>query len=524
MTEATALTIPAFFHAMRLTAQIIGQEPFSVVEVLDRGTRIAREHPVHHLLTSEPNEFQTASAFRETITAHAFSYGGGFAYIERNGNYRPTALIPLLPDRTWPVRESGRFFFRTTVNGQTIDLDPYNVLHLPGFSYDGLNGVPLVRLMKDTLGLSKAEELYAAAFFGNGCHHGGIVEVAGKLTPAAMTNLSASMAQNHGGLGNAFRTLFLEEGHKFTPVGVDPDKSQLLASRQFSLVSIAQVVGMSPHLLFDLSRATFSNIEHLGIEAVTYSFKPWANRWQQECNRKLLYESEKGQFECRLDLSALHAGDATSQAVVDKADFDMCAITPNERRAKRGRNPIDGGDEPFLNTAYLPLSVAIQKALVAGTTTPGAIADAVASVDVQAEQLGPTTPPADPATGVTDADGEPGPSVDQTFVEDSNRSIEPLRPMVLRVMSRLTDRDAKALANARRKHGTDQEAFRVWLASYTSETRSIVSEEMASIAASISAMQGEPLDIEASVEGYIASIEAKDRVDQIVNNIIGEAV
>lgn len=493
--ESTALTLPAFFHAMRTYGAILGSQDFNLIELLDRGQQIARSHPIHRLLHDEPNEFQGPTSFWETlIGAHAFPYGNGYAYIERDGNFRATALLPLLPDRTFPRRIGGRLTYRTHVNGQPIDLEPYDVFHVAGFGGDGLTGYPLVQIMKSTLGLSKAEEEFAAAFFGNGCNVGGVVDVPGTLSKEAMANMKSSLAEKYGGVGNAFRILFMEQGMTFKPNTVDADKAQLVASRQFQLGDLARVTGLSPHLLFDLSRATFSNIEHLGIEAVTYSFKPWAKKLMQEANRKLLYESEKGRFECVLDLSPILAGDSKTQAEVDQIDIGNGALTPNERRAKRGLNPLPGGDELFINAASVPLRFAIAKAEAEATAAAPAAAPPTPTND---------EPPPDATAGAAEPDGEPGPDVTDALVEDV-RSAAVLAPVVTDVLARLARRDAKAVTSATEKHVEDDAALVRWIDTYAQQTRSHVAEVLSPLVATVSAMTGSAIDVEQLAAVHVA--------------------
>lgn len=435
VTLETALSIPAFFHGLRTLGQTVGSLDFDLVHHLitknaagveQSRHEIARTHPVHILLHSEPNEFQNASEWRECMMAHAVSTGNGFSYIERNGNFRPTALLPLLPDRTRAIMTGGKLSYRTVVDGKGIDLDPWEVFHVKGFSWNGISGIPLIELMKNTLGLDLAQSQFAAAFYGNGANMGGIVEYAGAMSDTARQNVKESMHREYGGISNAFKTLFLEEGLKYTKTGTDPDKAQFIEGREFSLGDLSRVIGLPPHLLYNLSKSTNNNIEHQGIESVSYCFAPWCNKFTQEGNRKLLYESEKFEYSTRIDLKPLMAGDSTSQAGVDTARFNALAITPNEIRAKDGRNPIEGGDSLFLNTAYLPLAVAIAKATAPTATTP-AITPTPTGIDTEADE-GDNTPPPNPGAGIKPASGEPGPATPADLIDDERASI--LAPVV----------------------------------------------------------------------------------------------
>lgn len=532
--EQTALTIPAFFHALRLYGQTIGSQSWDLIEHdPNRRKSIARTHPVHRLIHDEPNEFQLPSEWREYMVSTAIAWGNAYSYIERNGNFRPTATMPLLSDRTYPQRINGELVYVTTVNGVQQTLQPYQVFHLKAFSTNGISGVPLVRNMAETLGLTKAEEQFAASYFGNGANYGGMVEVPGKLSDAAMKNLKSQVNDNSG-LGNAFKWIFLEEGMKANKSDSNADKAQLVESRSFQLGDMARIVGLPPHLLYDLSRSTNNNIEHQGIEAVTYAFKPWANKLCQEANRKLLYESEKGVYETVIDLKPLMAGGAKEQAEKDQIRFNCASMTPNEIRELDGRNPIDGGDQLFLNVATMPLNLIIEKAL---NDIALAKAAAVAPIDPEdeaeteaAEDEGQDTAPADPDDNAP-ADGDKpfddGPVVPAKEIEDVNvlGSARALHPVVADTIRRLMRRESKAVRSAVAKHATAPEEMATWLAQYQTETRQHVAEVLAPVAQSITALNGNAIDLDQIATDWtsrthsdvaaLMGLEAKDRHDAL---------
>jgi HK97 family phage portal protein len=485
ITLESAMSIPAFLHGLRTFGQTVGILDFDVVHHLittnaegieQSRQEIARLHPVHRLLHSEPNEFQNASEWRETMMAHAIATGNGYSYIERNGNFRPTALLPLLPNRTKPIVTNGKLTYVTVVNNQNIELDPWNVFHIKGFSWNGVSGMPLIDLMKNALGLDLAQSQFAAQFYHHGSNMGGVVEMSGALSDEARQNLKSSWHREYEGIGNAFRTTFLEEGMKFTKVGTDPDKAQYIEGRQFSLGDMSRVIGLAPHLLFDLARSTNNNIEHLGITSVQYCFEPWTNKFVQEANRKLLYESEKFEYSTRLDLTKLTRGDSTAQAAVDTARFNTLSITPNEIRAKDGRNPVEGGDSVFLNTAYLPLAVAIAKAVAATATTPALPvppAPANEGVDTEVDE-DDNVPPGDPTAGIKPADGIPGPETPANLIDDERSAI--IRPVIRDAISRIIKRESKIIEGALKKHAADPQGFFAWFATFQQEQRSHIAE------------------------------------------------
>ena len=511
ITEDTALTIPAFFHALRLFGQTIGSLPWDLVKIEDRGRSISREHPVHRLLHDSPNDMQLPSAWRETMVGQAICYGASYSYIERNGNFRPTALLPLLPDRTYPTRVNGELKYTTMVNGIAQTLEPYEVFVLNGFSMNGISGVPLVRLMRESLGLTKAEEAYASAYFGNGGNYGGVVTVPGKLDDAAMKNLRDGFTQNNSGLGNAFRWMFLEEGMKAERSDVDAEKTQLIQSRGFQLSELCRIVGLAPHLIYDLSRSTNNNIEYQGIESTIYSWKPWSNKLCQEANRKLLYESEMGIYEATIDLKPLSKGSAKEQAERNQILFNTCSITPNEIRAEDGRNPIDGGDQLYINVATQPLTLVIQKIIADIEAAKAAAGDTDDNAQLEAEEEaayteGQDTQPAEPNDNPPPQGNklyDDGPAGVAAEEENYNAIDIPraLQPMVADIIQRTMRREAKAVRSGLAKTSGDQEAYAKWLDTHAAETRSHVAEILQPIAASF-AQLGQPLDVDALATAF----------------------
>ena len=484
VTLETALSIPAILHGLRTFGQTIGMLDFDVIHHIIQSNaegieqsrhEIARLHPVHRLLHSEPNEFQNASEWRECLMGHAVLTGNGYSYIERNGNFRPAALLPLLPERTKAQVINGQLSYVTVVNGENVILDPWNVFHVKGFSWNGVQGLPLLELMKNALGLDLAQSSFAANFYRNGANMGGVVEMNSAMSDEARQNLKGSWRREYEGVANAFRTIFLEEGMKYQRTGVEPDKAQFIEGRQFSLGDMSRVLGLAPHLLYDLARSTNNNIEHLGITAVQYSFQPWANKFTQEANRKLLYESEKFEYATRIDLKPLTVGDALSQAQVDQIRFSTVSITPNEIRAKDGRNPIEGGDSLYLNTAILPLAVAIAKATAPTAITPAMPVSPMPQtegIDTEGDE-GDDLPPADSAAPDKPTEG---PAVPTKLIEDERAAM--IRPMVRDAMGRIVSREQKAVEAALKKYGNDVPAFRNWFAGWQQKHRQHIAEIM----------------------------------------------
>lgn len=347
VTPQSALSWTALSAGVRISAETIGSLPWGVFEQLARGNRERREHPLWFLLHAEPNEEMTSLEYFEMVQAHALWWGGSASQIVRNNAGAITELWPLNPDRCrWERDPSGSLALRVTIPrdqaggimGSTV-LPANEVLWVRGFSTGGIWGACLPEWHKEAIGLGLAGDLFIAAFFGRGAHAGGIVTHPKTLSKEAQARLRAGIDNQVGGLDRAHRTLILEEGASWVQTTIDPEKAQLLGLRQFQLGEAARILRIPPHLLGDLERATFSNIEHQAIEFVQNHVRPWTIRWEQRFNKQLFGRKEKGRLYVKANLNALLRGDMQARFNSYQTAIRNRIITPNEAREFEDMNP-----------------------------------------------------------------------------------------------------------------------------------------------------------------------------------------
>ena len=281
--ERTALQVGTFFACVRNIADDTSKCSMVIGERLPSGERrIVRDDPLHHVLNVEFNPEMCAKVGRETIMAHAVSWGNGYGEIQWRVDGRVGAIWPLTPDRM--VVRRGPNGLEYIYDGKPIDAA--NVVHIPGLGWDGRVGYSPARLARESLGSVIATERFGAAFFNNGARMSGALLHPGKLSPGAMRNLRESFDEMHTGPYNAGRPIVLEEGMKWEQLSVPPEDAQFLLTRQFQVAEICRWFRMPPHKVADLARATFSNIEHQSIEYVTDCLLGWMIRAEQEYQRK----------------------------------------------------------------------------------------------------------------------------------------------------------------------------------------------------------------------------------------------
>jgi len=309
--ERTALQTSAVYACIRVLAEGIAALPLHTYRHTSQGKEKALDHHLYHLLHSEPNPEMTSFVFRETLMGHLLLWGNAYAQIIRDGRNRVTALYPLLPDRMEVAREGGQLVYHYNKEGEVYRLPAASVLHIPGLGFDGLVGYSPIALAKNAIGMAIATEEYGAAFFANGASPGGVLEHPGVVKDPA--KLRESWNAVYQGAGKAHRVAVLEEGMKFSPMGIPPEQAQFLETRKFQLNEIARIFRVPPHLVGDLEKSSFSNIEQQSLEFVMYTLEPWVVRWEQAISRALFTAQEKKDYFVRFNLSGLLRGDYQSR-------------------------------------------------------------------------------------------------------------------------------------------------------------------------------------------------------------------
>lgn len=338
----TALSAPAIQAAVRVIAETVGTLPLLVYERLERGKRRAIEHPLYPILREQPNPEMTACVWLETQMAHLLLWGNAYSEIQRNGRGEVVALWPLLPDRTRLVRRGdGEGFYETSVpDGTTVRLRREDVLHVPGLTFDGRTGLAAILLARESVGLTLAAEEYGARFFSNAAQPSGVLEHPGQLSEEAVRRLREAWQATYGGLTNAHRVAILEEGMKWQQIGADNRNAQFVDTRKFQATESARLFRVPPHLIGDLERATFSNIEHQQIEFVVYTLRPYLVRWEQAINTRLFSQAARGRFFAEFLIEGLLRGDTQSRYAAYAVGRQWGWLSADDVRELENMNPL----------------------------------------------------------------------------------------------------------------------------------------------------------------------------------------
>jgi len=320
--EHTAMQMTAVYSCVRILSETLAGLPLHVYRYNDSGGKEKNlKHPLYKLLHDEPNPEMTSFAFRETLMSHLLLWGNAYAQIIRNARGEVIALYPLMPNKMAVDRDvNGRLFYlyqRSSEDTPSLGKDsqvylaPSDVLHIPGLGFDGLVGYSPIAMAKNAVGLAIATEEYGAKFFANGAAPGGVLEHPGTIKDPQKVKESWNSA--YQGSTNAHRVAVLEEGMKYQPIGISPEQAQFLETRKFQINEIARIFRVPPHMLADLEKSSFSNIEQQSLEFVKYTLDPWVVRWEQTMCRALLMESEKPTVFIKFNVDGLLRGDYVSR-------------------------------------------------------------------------------------------------------------------------------------------------------------------------------------------------------------------
>ena len=357
--ERTALQTAAVYACVRVIAEAIASLPLKLYEYKGNGTQITTEHPLYDILHIAPNPEMTSFVFRETLMSHILLWGNAYAQIIRDGLGRVTALYLLLPHKMEMNRdENGNIFYTyyrdfDEVNAKEkiggVPLLKEDVLHIPGHSFDGLLGYYPIGLHRNTIGMAVATENYGATFFANGANPSGILQHPTTLNNSEL--IRKSWEDMFKGKGQN-RVAILEEGMTYKPVGMPPEQAQFLETRKFQLNEIARIFKVPPHMIGDLEKSTFSNIEQQSIEFVQHTINPWVVRLEQAMNLALLSPSERKKFTIRFNVDGLLRGDYTARMNGYAVGRQNGWLSINDIRRLEDMNPIsadEGGDRYLVN-------------------------------------------------------------------------------------------------------------------------------------------------------------------------------
>ena len=370
VSPTTAMQLTAVYGCVKILSEAIAELPLHTYKTTEDGGKVkAFRHPLYNILHDEPNPEMTSFAFRETLMSHLCLWGNAYAQIIRNGRGEVMGLYPLLPNKMRVLRDDRNrivYVYNRTEGeaapgeAETVTFASEDILHIPGLGFDGLIGYSPLSMARNAIGASIASDSYADRFFGNAAMPSGVLEYPGVLKDPQ--KISERWGGSFSGAVNAGKTPVLEEGMTYKPISISPQDAQVLETRKFNINEIARIFRVPPHMLADLEKSSFSNIEQQSLEFVKYTIAPWVARIEQGLKKSLLRPDEKAEgYFFSFNLEGLLRGDYNSRMNGYAIARQNGWMSANDIRELENMNRIpaeEGGDLYLVNGNMLPLAQA----------------------------------------------------------------------------------------------------------------------------------------------------------------------
>ena len=347
VTPATALTYAYVWQAVLIISGDVAGLPLNVFRRMDDDTREAdREHPAYWLLNEDATPWMSGRTMRETLTSHALLWGNGYAVIGRQAG-RPVRLTPLSPAVTECKTRGMEVYYETRLDtGETREYQPQDVLHVKGLGYDGLCGYSVVTMARNSLGLGLSLQRHGNTHFKNGAYPGVVLKTTRMLDKPDADRILANWEHRHGGSDNTKKTALLMGGLDLTTLPVSNEDAQWLESRRFQAKEVAAWFNLPPHKLGDESRTSYNSLETEERSYITTTLKHWIDRWEDECNRKLISPVERVNrtFYIEHNLAERLRPDTLQRFQGYEVGIRNRWLSPNEVRRMENLPPREGGD------------------------------------------------------------------------------------------------------------------------------------------------------------------------------------
>ncbi|MFU9078035.1 phage portal protein [Proteus sp. LHD240705] len=340
-----AMQLTSVFSCVRVLAESVGMLPCSLYEQLESGNKRATKERLHKLLAVKPNNYMTPQELWELLIACLCLRGNFYAYkVYALGEV--VELLPLDPSCVTPkLNNQWEPEYQVTFpNGKSETLTQQEIWHVRIFTLDGLVGLSPIAYARQAIGLGLATEEHGARLFGNGAVTSGVLQTEQELSDLAFDRLKRDFEENHQGLTNAHKPLILEMGLKWQQISLSAEDAQFLETRKFQLEEICRIFRVPLHMVQNTDRATFNNIENLGIGFINYSLVPYLIRIEQRINAGLVKASKQGTFYAKFNTGALLRGDMKSRFEAYSTGINWGIYSPNECRELEELNPREGGD------------------------------------------------------------------------------------------------------------------------------------------------------------------------------------
>lgn len=343
----TALSHAAVYACSKVLSESVASLPLELFMSNGTETKALTSDPRYALVNSEPSELYTSYDFRLAGMLHVCIHGNFYARINRDGNRKPDRLTILDPRAVLPELDpEGNLWYR--VSGEKMPIRPRDIIHIKGVSTDGIIGRSPIQLFKETIGLGIATTETQGSLWKNGMMAMGYLKHPNKMSSDQVADIKENFRINYAGKDNAGKMPVLQGGMEYVPLTLKPSDALFIETAKLSRNDICSIYRVPPHMIGDLERSTNNNIEHQSLQFVRDTLRPILKSWEQEYNRKLLFEGERGTKFFRFNVDALLRGDTKSRAEYFTRALGSVStpgwLTQNEVRGLENFNPIEGND------------------------------------------------------------------------------------------------------------------------------------------------------------------------------------
>ncbi len=342
-----ALTFSAVWNAIRLLSESVSGLPLTVYTKESNGDKTEDTSSyLYNLIKYKPNSYMNRITFLEKVMMDLLTNGNSYVHIVRDNSARPIELVCMNYRNVTILNRDNYLYYQDDKSGEVYDAD--DVLHFKLITTDGVLGLSPIDQCRAAIKWGMDVEKYGATFFNKGAKLSGILECDRSLSEEAIVRLKNSFNNAYSKVSQSNQTAVLEEGLKFKPISVSAEQAQFLASRRFSVEEVARIFNIPPHMLKDLSKSSFNNIEMQSQEFVTYSLMPYLVRIEQEMNLKLFKTMDIGKQFVEFNVLGLLRGSVKDRSEYYRTMLNIGAMSINEIRRKENMNSIEDGDEHFM--------------------------------------------------------------------------------------------------------------------------------------------------------------------------------
>lgn len=356
--EESAMQISVVWSCVRILSETIGAMPWAVYERDRRGNATKVDHDLGAVMMGSPNADMTSTEYREAKVVNLCLRGNAYSLIDRNGAGNVASLYPVVSQNVQPKRTAnGEIVYTVLDRGKWETFPREKVWHVKGFGSNGLEGFSPIGYVRQAMGLSLATEEFGARFFSNGAAPAIVFTLPTFLKDDQRKIARKNLEEMYSGLQNAHKPFLMEGGMKPETITMPLEDAQFLQTRKFQLQEICRIYRVPPHMVADLERATFSNIEHLSLEFVTFTLMPYLTRMEQAASKWLFKPSDRNRFFLRFNFEGLLRADTAARAEFYSKMLQNGVYSRNEVRALENMQRVDGLDEYTVQTNMTPVDL-----------------------------------------------------------------------------------------------------------------------------------------------------------------------